>query len=219
MLADAFKYPLADDESARTFLIGSLLVVGSVLVVPAFVLLGFFIRAVGNAAENRGPPRFEDYGGLFVDGLKLTGVGAAYLVGFILVAGLVSLAGSINETAGTIGFLIIAPVYFGLIYAMASIIYQYCRRRRMRDAFDFRAVADTALSLRYLLVAVLWLIVLPTLFTVAQLLVAVTIVGILLVPAMLVYETLVYAKLIGDLADPTESRGEEASQQDIGSAE
>lgn len=205
MIVDAFKYPLTDDDYLRTLLIGSLLTVGSVLVLPLFVLLGFFTKTIGNAINGDTPPQFEEYGSLFVDGLKLSVVFLAYLIVFVVLMGLVSLAGSISETAGTVGFLLLVPLYFGLMYIATSVLFHFCRRRRMGDAFDLRVIFDTAFSLRYLLVVLLWLFVLPTLFAIGQVLLAVTIVGLLVIPATLVYELIVYAKLIGGLSDPTET--------------
>ncbi len=203
MIVDAVKYPLTDDDYLKTLVIGSLLVVGSVLVLPLFVLLGFFTRAIGNAMDGDPPPQFEEYGSLFFDGLKLTAVFLPYLLVFVVLLFLVSLAGSISEPAGIAAFLILVPVYFGLVYLGTSILFHFCRRRRMRDAFELRAILDTAFGLRYLVVVLLWLIVLPTLFTIGQMVLAVTIIGLLVVPATLVYELIVYAKLIGDLTEFT----------------
>ncbi len=199
MLSNAFGYPLADDDRLKTHLIGSLLVVGSVLVVPLFVLLGYFVRTVNHAIDGRPVPRFEAYGELIVDGLKLTGIGIAYFLGLLVAMFGVALLGSLSETAGTVGFLLLVPAYFGLLYVSTSVLYHFARRRRIGDAFDLRAVAGTALSLRYLLVVVLVWVVLPTAFAVLQVLIGLTIVGLLLIPATLVYELIVYGKLIGDL--------------------
>jgi hypothetical protein len=219
MIVDAFKYPFRDDDYPRTLLIGSLLTVGSVLVLPLFVLLGFFTRTIGNAIGGDAPPQFEEYGSLFVEGVKLAAVLLAYLLVFVVLMGLVSLAGSISETAGTVGFLLLVAVYFALMYVATSILFHFCRRRRMHDAFDLRAILNTAFSLRYLLVVLLWLFVLPTLFAIGQVLLAVTIVGLLIVPVTLVYEFIVYAKLIGDLPDPTETKANGPQTGDLEFAE
>ncbi|WP_459877165.1 DUF4013 domain-containing protein [Halorubrum gandharaense] len=210
MIVDAFKYPLTDDGYARTLLIGSILTVGSILILPVFVLLGFFTKTIGNAIDGNAPPQFEEYGSLFVDGVKLSAVLFVYLLVFVMMMGLFSLMASISETAGTIGFLLLVLFYFGLMYVATSILFHFSRRRRMADAFDLRAVLSTAFSLRYLLVVLLWLFVIPTLFAIGQVLLAVTIVGILLIPATLVYELIIYAKLIGDLEGPARTSGDGA---------
>jgi len=202
MIVDTFKYPLTNDEYPKTLLIGSLFVVGSVLILPLFVLIGFFARAISNAIDGEPAPQFSAYGELFVDGLKLTAISVIYLLGLVVLAGLTSLVGSVNEMAGFVGMLVIVLYYFGGIYLSTAIVYQFCRRRRVRDAFDLRAIGETAYSLQYFLVVLLWLFVLPTLLAVGQLLLALTLIGILLIPATLIYELVVYAKLIGDLPAP-----------------
>ncbi len=68
------------------------------------------------------------------------------------------------------GFLLLAVAYFGLGYVATSILFYFCRRRRMRDAFARGAILDTAFSGRCLLVVLLWLSVLPTLFAFGQVL-------------------------------------------------
>jgi len=205
MVVDTFKYPFTNDEFPKTLLIGSLLIVGSVFILPIFILVGFFARAVGNAIDGEPAPQFSDYGELFVDGLKLTAVSFVYLLGIVVLAGLASLVGSINETAGFVGLLVVALYYFGYIYFLTGIIYQFSRRGRIRDAFDLRAVGKTAYSLQYVLVVLLWIFVLPNLLLIGQLLLALTLIGILLIPATLIYEFTVYAKLIGDLPDPADT--------------
>lgn len=205
MVVDTFKYPLTNDEYPKTLLIGSLLIVGSVFILPIFVLIGFFARAISNAIDGEPAPEFSAYGELFVDGLKLTAISVVYLLGLVVLAGLASLAGSINEAAGFVGILVVALYYFGVLYLSTAITYQFCRRGRIRDAFDLRAVGEIAYSLQYVLVVVLWIFVLPTLLAVGQVLLALTLIGILLVPATLIYEFVVYAKLIGDLPSPAET--------------
>ena len=205
MVVDTIKYPLTNDELPKTLLIGSLLIVGSVFILPIFILAGFFARAVGNAIDGEPAPQFSDYGELFVDGLKLTAITVVYMLGFGLVAGLVSLIASINETAGFVGAVVLFLAYFGLAYFSTAIIYQFSRRGRIRDAFDLRAVGETAYSLHYALVVLLWIFVLPNLLFIGQLLLALTLIGILLIPATLIYEFVVYAKLIGDLDGPADT--------------
>lgn len=40
MVVDTVKYPLTNDDYPKTLLIGSLFVVGSVFILPLFVLIG-----------------------------------------------------------------------------------------------------------------------------------------------------------------------------------
>ncbi len=202
MITDALKYPITGDDSLKTLIIGSFLIVGSVLVLPLFVLLGFFIRTVGNAIDGDAPPQFEQYGSLFVEGVKLTAILLTYLSVFLaLVVGLVSLTGPTSNAV----VLFVLFLFFGFIYVVISVVFQFCRRRQMRDAFAVPAILRTAFSLRYLFLVLLWMFAILILLTIGQELLTVTTVGILAIPAPLMYAFVVYAKLISSLSGPIET--------------
>lgn len=202
MIIDALKYPITGDDSLKTLLIGSVLIVGSVLVLPLFVLLGFFIRTVGNAIDGDAPPQFEHYGSLFVEGLKLTAVLFTYLSVFLaLVVGLVSL----TEPTSDVVVLFVLLLLSGFIYVMISVVFHFCRRRHMRDAFAVSAILRTAFSLRYLFFVLLWMFAILILSTIGQVLLTVTPVGIFAISAPLMYAFVVYAKLISSLPGPIET--------------
>jgi len=56
-------------------LISTLLIVGSFLIVPAFILIGYGFRVARAAALGRpNPPPYDDWGGLIVDGLRFLGM-------------------------------------------------------------------------------------------------------------------------------------------------
>lgn len=201
MIVDIAKYPFEDEEYLRTLLIGSLLLIGSVLILPAFILIGYFARTVQRASNGESPPQFEDYIGLFIDGIKLTAVGLGYFVLFFIALFVVAFLAAIDERAGTVGFILLVPTYFGLLYIATAAVYHFCQELDMRAAFDFRSIVQTSLSLRYLLVVVLVWVILPTVFTVLQILIGLTIIGILLLPATLIYEFIIYAKLMSLIPD------------------
>ncbi|GAB7020093.1 DUF4013 domain-containing protein [Halostagnicola bangensis] len=203
MIVNALKYPLEDDDYPKTLLIGSLLLVTSFLIIPAFILTGYITRAVQNASKGLEPPQFEDYVGLLIDGLKLTGVFLIYFVAFMLAAVAMLLVQELNRTAGLALFwVLLVPSYFGLIYGTAAITYHFSRERRISDALKVGAVARTALSLRYLAVFLLVILIGPILFLIFQVALAFTIIGLLLVPATLIYEFIVYSKLMGEVDGP-----------------
>lgn len=76
MLRDALRFPRTGDDWIPTLLIGAALIPLSLLVLPAFVLQGYFVRVMRAAANGEArAPSFTDWGGLFVDGLKLIVIG------------------------------------------------------------------------------------------------------------------------------------------------
>lgn len=100
MLGDAVGFPKRGDSWLKTVLIGGLLSVLSVLILPAFVLQGFFLRVLAAGARgDREPPTFSDWGDLLVTGVLLLVIALGYflvptllLVGVALAVGIGSLA-------------------------------------------------------------------------------------------------------------------------------
>lgn len=204
MIVEALKYPLESEDTLETLLIGSILMIGSFLILPIFVLTGYFVRAIQNASDGRELPRFEDYAGLFVDGVKLTGVFLVYVVAFVFAALVMLLVQEFNETAALALFwAVLVPFYFGFLYCMGAVAYRFSRRRRMRDALQVRRVVRTTLSLRYLAVFLLVAVVGPIVFTIFQVALMLTIIGILLIPAALLYEYLVFSSLLAEVEGKT----------------
>lgn len=204
MIADALKYPLESEDTLETMLIGSILVIASFLILPIFVLTGYLVRAIQHASDGRELPRFEDFGGLFVDGVKLTGVFLVYIVAFVFAALVTLLVQEFNELAALALFwAVLVPFYFGFLYSMGAVAYRFSRRRRMRDALQIRRVVRTALSLRYLAVFLLVAVVGPIIFTIFQVALMLTIIGILLIPAALLYEYLVFSSLLAEIEGET----------------
>lgn len=79
MLGDALSFPRSGDDWLPTLLIGGVLSVFSVLVIPAFLVQGYFVRVLRAAAtDETEAPSFTDWGRLLTDGLKLFVVNLAY---------------------------------------------------------------------------------------------------------------------------------------------
>jgi len=102
LLSDGFRY--ATNPYRRAVALGVLHLL-SFLIVPIFFALGYVYRCIKGTIEGvEGLPEYRDWGGMFIDGLKLF---AAYLIIFIPTA--------------LIMFLIGVPLRFGAIlnpYAM-----------------------------------------------------------------------------------------------------
>lgn len=198
MFQEAMTYPAEDEEYLNTLLIGTLLVIGSIFILPAFVLMGFIVRTIQAASDGNPVPRFEDYTGLFIDGLKLTGALLTYTAGFIALMFLTLFAGEISQIAGQILFLITALAYFSLIYLLPSIVYRFSLNRSITDALQIRDVVRTAATVQYLTV-LLVLFLVHILFTALQIGLLITVIGILLIPTSYVYELMVYARLMAEI--------------------
>lgn len=80
MLENALLYPRRDG-GWRTILIGGILILFGFLIVPIIPVHGYTVRLLRSAAlDVDEPPQFDDWGELFVDGLKAFAVGFVYII-------------------------------------------------------------------------------------------------------------------------------------------
>ena len=78
---DAINYPRQGDEAVKTILIGGVLGLLGFLVIPAILVIGFYLRTLRAAiAGDDEPPVFDEWGDLLVDGLKGFVIGLVYFV-------------------------------------------------------------------------------------------------------------------------------------------
>ncbi|RLM53606.1 DUF4013 domain-containing protein [Halobellus sp. Atlit-31R] len=198
MLSDALHYPLDSDDWLRTILVGGLLNVLSVLVVPIPLLQGYYVRVLrGTTDDDSRPPRFDEWGDLFVDGLKLIGVNIAVALVVIVamfVVGIVTGFGSaIGSGAGpVVGTgsnggpvrLLTAVAFLGFVafalvlgYVAPAMFANFAREDSMAAAFDVSTVLAAATTSEYLIAWVLAAVVALVLGTLASVL-SVLVVGL-----------------------------------------
>jgi len=155
----ALRYPMEDDDWLVTVLIGGALMLFSFLVIPAFAVAGYVVRAID--ATSRGaeePPAFEDWGELIVDGLLATVIVLLYqlipLIVFAVTVGgsfLALLSGSdAGVGLGAAGFLGgialtgVLSLVFGYV-GLAGLI-NFSRTRSIGDGFDVDAITSLVTS-------------------------------------------------------------------------
>jgi hypothetical protein len=201
MLEDGLSYPLAGDSALGRIVIGSLLVFGSFLVVPLVLLFGYLVRVLGATARGEPePPAFDEWGELFVDGLKGFAVTLIYgIVPFVLIGVSVAIAlggtGTGSEAAagilggvGLLGGLFSFVALFLLYYLVPAALTNMAVEDNFGAAFAVGDLTDVLLSVEYL---VAWLIPFVIAFVVqavTTVLVLVTFgLGALLVPPIQFY--------------------------------
>lgn len=204
MFIDSLKYPTRSEDPIRQYGIAVLLTLGFFLILPIFILLGYYVKAIRESAEGeKQMPVFEDYGKLLIDGIKFLGVTFGYIFFMILVLGLTGAI--VSSLAGTlIGSLVGAVLGTTVFYLFPSSIANFAKRDSFRAAFYLGEVIRQASTLQYLK-AMLLLIPAFILVTIAQMVVIMgvtaTLVGIpaliVIYPAIIFYESLVYYRLIG----------------------
>ena len=204
MFRDAVEYPTKVEDKARTYGIGALLTLGSLLVIPAFFLLGYFVKVIDQSVQGSEQiPNFDGFTKLFVDGLKLTFILSTYLfipIFFVSVVESIGLQSAANIVA--------VPLILLAFYLLPSAIVNFAREDRIISAFNLKEVSERSFKIKYikgfLLLAFAFLII-----TLAQIVISIvliiTIIGIpvLIVawPVMRFYENLVYFRIIAKMSE------------------
>lgn len=171
MIVEALKYPFKDDKLIKKTVIASLLVIGSIFIIPIFTLLGYLLRTMREDSL----PGFNNLGQMTLEGLKASGVILVYM--FIPFA-LVLTENGILAGIGAFLYLIAAYLIYSAFYEISN--------NGWKAAFTKKVVKNT-LSIRYFggLIAagiVSWLILIVYAFTLFL------IVPILLLPAVYLYQ-------------------------------
>lgn len=159
MLKDALLYPWDDGDAGTTLVAGGLLTLVGVLVLPALVVLGYWLRVVDAELDGDGsPPAMEGWADLLVDGAKAAVVLVAYLlapfvVGFaVLVAVLGAFGfrtGRVVADPGTaaavgglalVGFVLLGALVLLLVYVAPAALVLLAGTGELRRAFEFGTV-------------------------------------------------------------------------------
>jgi len=86
-----FFFPFENSEARKNFLIGALLILAGIFIpfVPYLFVIGYTMRIMRQVIDGEKPHMlpWEDWGGLFKDGLKLFGVRLIYVLPLLLVMG------------------------------------------------------------------------------------------------------------------------------------
>ena len=174
MLEDALGYPLRTDDRVATLIVGGALIVASVFVLPAFVLQGYLVRVLRDAAAGeRAAPSFTQWGELLVDGLKLFVVNLLYgivvgipaLLGMSVVGGAGVLAGDSGAgalVAGVVGIvvvLLLVVLSLLLAYVVPAAVANFAIEGRIGAAFAVGTIREGAFTSEYATAWVLSIVV------------------------------------------------------------
>lgn len=163
MLRTAINYPFESEHSVQTLTIGGILTVLSFLVIPAFLVSGYFLRVIRAVTADEELPVFDDWGTMGIEGLKLAIIFFVYslipMVIFFLSGGLLFVTeGSISGIIeGMFGMLVAVLVGLVLLYIVPVGVVRFAETGRMGGAFAFRSFWPTLTSTDY---AVGWLLAL-----------------------------------------------------------
>ncbi|KAB1196016.1 MULTISPECIES: DUF4013 domain-containing protein [Haloferax] len=196
MLSDALQFVKRSDDWVATTIIGGVLALLFFLIVPLFILQGYFVRAMRAAAEGeRAAPSFTDWGGLVVDGVKLFAVTLAWslvaiipttIFAVLLAVGTFSIAETTTQ-AGTvpapqpdpglnIGLVLLTVVGALLVFALSLLVAyfvpaagaNFALEGRLGAGFDFRTIFKGAFTSEYAIAWVLAIVVSAVLGTIGS---------------------------------------------------
>jgi hypothetical protein len=161
--ARAFRFVPEDPNWIKKILIGGAVSLFSILIIPGIFLAGYFVRLIRRTAAGEALPlpEWEDWGGMFGEGLAAFGIYFAYVVAVLVVpvtigCGLVfmgvSVAGlgssssrDVSEAMGPLVSLVIMALYgFFMLAMLALTIYlpsaltRYALTQRFGAGFEVR---------------------------------------------------------------------------------
>lgn len=170
MFSQALAYPKRGDGAVKRLFVGGILLLLSILVLPAFLLYGYFLRVLGSTASGETePPDFDDWGEMFVDGLKVFVVILVYLLPVYVMAFVVpvlytfvvpmgtSVQGPSSAAAGmfVMLFVVLTPLTLIAYYLMPAALVGLALSGEIRGAFDVESIGRIARSREYFLGMVL----------------------------------------------------------------
>lgn len=222
MLEDGLSYPMQGDSWIGRVVIGGVLLFFGILLIPVIFFQGYLLRVLGSTVRGEAePPAWEDWGGLFVDGLKSLGVTFVYgivpIIVFVGIGGvLIGLGGAAGDSGagiiagfGILTFLLFIPVMFIVYYLVPAALSNMAVEGSFGAAFDFEMISDVVLSVDYL-VAVLMPIIVGVIVNIISFLLGITIIGYLLVPFVVFYGQVAIFRMFG-LAFAKQSSKQQAS--------
>jgi hypothetical protein len=208
MLEDGLSYPIRGDWIGR-IVIGGILGFLSVLVIPAFLIVGYLVRVLETTiGGDDTPPEFTDWGDLLAKGALGTVIVLAYtVIPVVAYAAVVAVAagtsgaigGDAGALVGVVGVLLAVafiPVLFLVYYAVPAALSAYAARGRLGAAFDTDLLKPALFSTEYL-IAVLSPIVVAVIVWIATALLAITVVGIILLPFVQFYGQVAVFRMFG----------------------
>jgi len=134
MIQQSLQYLRNDEEQwVKTVLIGGILSLLGFLIIPSFLVLGYLVRVVrGTMHDDEQPPVFDEWGDLFVDGIKAFVVAFVYglipaVIAAVVIGGsaLSFVVGGGSESASLVGLGMAGLLVGGLLAFVLSLLAAY----------------------------------------------------------------------------------------------
>jgi len=152
VLQDALSYPLEGDQRVSRYLIASVLVLGSIFIIPAFFIAGYWMRTMKHIAQgNKQPPKFDEWGSMFIDGVKVVCIYLTYLLIPLITFGAILSIGGVSQTEADIISIVLVLTIFVAYYIFPFAIAHVAVTEDVMSAFDGSSLVEGLTSLDYLI--------------------------------------------------------------------
>lgn len=158
MIGEALSFPKEGESWIKTVLIGGVLLLFSWLIIPTVLVQGYLLRVLRAGSEKAAePPVFDEWGDLFVDGLKLFVVTLGYFIVPILLAVVLgSVAGALDSGAiGALVGIVVFVAYLVAAYLLPAGLTNMAREGSIGAAFDTDVVLEVGRNSEYAVAVVL----------------------------------------------------------------
>jgi len=209
MLEEGLSYPTQGDKWIGRFIIGAALTFFSFLILPAVFIFGYFIHILeATIAGKEEPPEWENWGNIFVDGLKGIAVTIVYSIVPFAVFGTIAVVlfgagGAAGESGGgliaglgLLTLLMMFPAMFIVYYFIPAALGNMAREGTFGAAFNVEVLRDVAFNSDYL-VAVLLPIIVSLVINAVTTFLAFTVIGLVFVPFVAFYGQLAIFHMFG----------------------
>jgi len=171
MISKGLKYPFQDEEWIKKWFIGSFLVIGTILIVPGFTLVGYLLRVMREDSM----PEFDDIVDMTSDGIQATLV----VLGYIALP--ITFITLFEDTVMLLG----ASLLFLYTYFFYSIFYELANNG-MRAAFSLQ-VFRNAFTLDYF-IGFIAVFIISNIMTILSFFLLILILTALLLPPFYFYQ-------------------------------
>lgn len=166
---ESVNYPRQGPDPLRTILIGGILSLLGFLLIPAILVLGYLMRALGHSIDGaEEPPQFDDWGELLVTGLEALAISIVYLVipaivfgasvGGIVLEAVLTGDVSVATIAGSlVGFFLSFLLFLLAWYILPAALANFAAKDRIGAGFAFGDIRPVIFHGRY---AINWLLAL-----------------------------------------------------------
>ncbi len=147
-----------DPAFVRKLLIGSLVMLAGFFILPLPLLVGYHFRVLRRTAlgEPRPLPEWDDWGGLFIDGLRVMALLLVHQLGFLLgiglpLGGVLLVSSALHDGTGALVALLLVPLALLVVVAAVTLaVYLQVVQIRLALTDDWGAACEPSANVSFM---------------------------------------------------------------------